>query len=423
MPRMLQLAIFITVVLAVIGGSHYYLWARLVRDPGINPPWRWVATWGLILLAVSVPASILLSRVLALPVAKVVLWLPYVWMGALLYLVSFLAVADLARLFVWLVPKLARGTYPLADAGRRLLVSRILAGSALGVSAILVAIAIWGAMRAPEVKRIRIELPNLPAALDGTTIVQISDLHLGPTLQREWLEDVVRRTNELKPDLVAITGDLVDGSVDQLRDVVAPLRGLQARYGVFFVTGNHEYYSGVAAWLEEVERLGIRVLHNRSVPIGGPEASFDLAGIDDAGATGMAPGHGPDLGAALAGRDPSRALVLLAHQPRGVDEAAAAGVGLQLSGHTHGGQLWPWLYMVRLAFPYASGLHLHEGKTWVYVTDGTGFWGPPLRLGTTPEITLITLAAPHPIALSSDPGTGKEGDDDESATTANLERK
>jgi hypothetical protein len=136
------------------------------------------------------------------------------------------------------------------------------------------------------------------------------------------------------------------------------------------------------------------VLRNERVSIGGPEASFDLAGTDDASSAGMAPGHGPDLKAALAGRDPSRALVLLQHQPRRLDEARLAGVGLQLSGHTHGGQMWPWLYVVRLAYRYSSGLH-RDGSMWVYVSDGTGFWGPPLRLGTTPEITLLTLAAPR----------------------------
>jgi predicted MPP superfamily phosphohydrolase len=394
MPRTLQFVIFLTVVLVVLGGAHTYLWLRLVRDTALPAPWRWVASWTLGLLALSLPATFLLSRTLAPAASRYLLFAPYVWMGMIVFLAAFFAFGDLARGGLWLATKLGGWSHPLAEPARRLLVARVWAGAVFGVSALLAAIAVWGALREPVVKRLRIELPRLPAALDGTTIAQLTDLHLGPTLQRAWLADVVRRTNELHPDVIAITGDLVDGSVDQLRDIVAPIAQLRARWGVYFVTGNHEYYSGVEEWMQELERLGVRVLRNERVSIGTAEASFDLAGIDDHMGAGMAPGHGPDLRKALAGRDPSRALVLLAHEPRGLDEASAAGVGLQLSGHTHGGQFWPWKWVVRLAMRYAEGLHRH-GDTWIYVSDGTGFWGPPLRLGTTPEITLVTLAAPR----------------------------
>jgi predicted MPP superfamily phosphohydrolase len=180
--------------------------------------------------------------------------------------------------------------------------------------------------------------------------------------------------------------------VAELRDAIAPIAGLRARHGVYFVTGNHEYYSGVDAWLAELTRLGVRVLRNERVEIGGGDASFDLAGIDDWSSRGMAPGHGPDLPRALDGRDPARELVLLAHQPRAVHEAAARGVGLQLSGHTHGGQIWPWGFAVRLQQPYVLGLS-REGRTHIYVSPGTGYWGPPMRLGTRGEITRVILRA------------------------------
>jgi predicted MPP superfamily phosphohydrolase len=234
-------------------------------------------------------------------------------------------------------------------------------------------------------------------------LVQLTDLHVGDILGREWLEGIVERVNELKPDLIAITGDLADGTVARLSQTVACLARLEAAHGVYFVTGNHEYFSGVEQWLEHLPSLGIRVLRNERVGIGEGAVSFDLAGIDDHhGARRMAvhgpagarrgAGHGPDLKRAVAGRDLRRELILLAHQPVAIFEASRLGVGLQLSGHTHGGQIWPMKYLVRLQQPYISGLVQH-GPTQLYVSEGTGFWGPPMRLGTTSEITRITLRA------------------------------
>jgi uncharacterized protein len=182
----------------------------------------------------------------------------------------------------------------------------------------------------------------------------------------------------------------VDGSVSELREHIAPLAKLRARYGVYFVTGNHEYYSGADAWCAELERIGIRVLRNERVTIGENGASFDLAGIDDHSAFGG--DHGADLPRAVRGRDPTRELVLLAHQPRAIFDAVRHGVGLQLSGHTHGGQIWPWNYFVRLQQPVVSGLR-RFGETWLFVSNGTGYWGPPMRLLAPAEITQIRLLA------------------------------
>ena len=219
-------------------------------------------------------------------------------------------------------------------------------------------------------------------------ILHISDLHIGPTLDREWCAGIVERVNVLEPDLIVVTGDVVDGSVEELEHDVAPLQELTAPHGVLFCTGNHEYYSGPDAWCAHYEKLGMRVLRNERVEVLG----IDVAGVDDYRSRGMAKGHGPDLPAALAGRDEKRELILLAHQPVAVLEAAKHGVGLQLSGHTHGGQIWPFHYLVKIAQPYVAGLVDHEG-TKLYINQGTGFWGPPLRIGSFAEITQVTLRA------------------------------
>jgi predicted MPP superfamily phosphohydrolase len=271
------------------------------------------------------------------------------------------------------------------------MLARLLGGGAVAGAGLVGALALRRALARVEVKEVAVRLAKLPAARHGTTIVQLTDLHVGPTIGRAFIEDIVRRTNDLRPDIIAITGDLVDGSVERLRHAVEPLRALKAPLGVYFVTGNHEYFSGADPWMDELRRLGIRVLRNERVTVGEGAAALDIAGIDDhsAGRLGGAPS---DLARALAGRDPARALILLAHQPKAVLEAGRLGVDLQLSGHTHGGQIWPFTYLVKLQQPYVAGLHQH-GDTQIYVSPGTGYWGPPMRLGTRAEITRLTLHA------------------------------
>jgi len=277
---------------------------------------------------------------------------------------------------------------------------RVFLARSLAVTAGAVALGTAGtgaviANSAPVVRRVPITLPRLDPALDGLRIVTFSDAHLSATYGGRRFERVVEIVNAQRPDVVAIVGDLVDGSVEELRQDVAPLADLVSEQGVFFVTGNHEYFVDTLAWLRHLPTLGVEVLHNERVSIRRGTASFDLAGIDDRTAAGSGvPGQGADLDAALDGRDDSTPVVLLAHQPVMVEQARAAGVDLQLSGHTHGGQLWPFDYVIRLDQPAVQGWSRH-GNTQLYVTAGAGYWGPPMRVGATPEVTVVELRAPR----------------------------
>ncbi len=247
------------------------------------------------------------------------------------------------------------------------------------------------ARRQPRVVDIEVPLPGLPAALEGFTIAQISDVHIGPTIKRDFLRRIVEIVNSLGVDLVAITGDLVDGSVEQLGEHVEPLSRLRARHGAYFVTGNHEYYSGAADWIRELRRLGLHVLLNEHRVLSHGNGSLLVAGVTDYSAHRFDPAHRSDPQAALAGAPPGlRPRLLLAHQPRTAAAAADAGFDLQLSGHTHGGQFWPWNLFVRLQQPFTAGLH-RLGELWVYTSRGSGYWGPPKRLGVPSEIARVRL--------------------------------
>ncbi len=400
MSRVAQFLVFFLLMLAVLGGMHYYLWARLVRDPGLPEPLRRVLTVTLLLAALSVPATFFLARLLGRPAPRIVPAAAFAWLGTSFLLFSALLALDMARAagtaVAWLAAALL-GSHSAPDPARRLFLARAVAGGAVLAAGGAAAAGVRSATGEPRVKEVPVKLAQLPPALSGFTIAQITDLHVGPTIGRRRVRRVVEATNALAPDAVAITGDLVDGSVAEIGEAVSEIARLRARHGVYFVTGNHEYYSGVGQWMRELGRLGVRVLRNERVAVGDAApggASIDLAGIDDWRSGGMAPGHGPDLSRALAERDPERALVLLAHQPLGFPEALRAGVGLQMSGHTHGGQIFPFSLLVGAVYRFSMGLYRHregEAEGWIYVSPGTGYWGPPMRLGTTSEITRIVL--------------------------------
>ena len=252
------------------------------------------------------------------------------------------------------------------------------------------------ARRTPSIVDVDIPVTDLPRALHGFSIAQISDVHVGPTIKRGFVEGVVRRVNGLNADLIAVTGDLVDGPVQQLSAHTAPLAGLTARHGAYFVTGNHEYYSGERAWSDEIRRLGLRVLKNEHVVLRHDGAFLVLAGVTDYSAHHFDPAQRSDPAAALRGAPTGAgAKILLAHQPSSATAAAKAGFDVQISGHTHGGQFWPWNLFIHLFQPFTSGLHRMK-NLWVYVSRGTGYWGPPNRFGVPSEITRIRLMTAAP---------------------------
>ncbi|WP_030316995.1 metallophosphoesterase [Streptomyces sp. NRRL B-3229] len=269
---------------------------------------------------------------------------------------------------------------------RRLFVSRVVAGAAAAAAVGTVGYGTYGVLRGPRVKRVTVPLAKLPRAAQGYRIAVVSDIHLSPVLGRGFAQKVVDTINSTQPDLIAVVGDLVDGSVKDLGPAAAPLAQLRARHGSYFVTGNHEYFSGAEQWVEEVRRLGLRPLENDRTEL----PWFDLAGVNDI--AGESEGQGPDFARALGDRDTARACVLLAHQPVQIHDAVDHGVDLQLSGHTHGGQLWPGNLVAEAANPTVAGLERY-GDTQLYVSRGAGAWGPPTRVGAPSDITVIELAS------------------------------
>jgi predicted MPP superfamily phosphohydrolase len=389
--------------------AHLYLWKRLVRDTTLPGRGRRIGTATVAALFGLLLAALVLSRRISPEYSSVVAWPGYVWLALVLYLTLLLAVLEIPRLVLnrrpartaaepESEPVLVGGSAPaaapplpaVADTGRRLFIARSLA-VATGVAAGgIVGYGMTQALGAPVIKRVPITLGKLNPSLSGFRIAVVSDIHLGPLLGRPHTERIVRMINELQPDLVTVVGDLADGTVSELGEAAAPLQDLVSRHGSFFVTGNHEYFYDAQPWLAELGKWGVHPLRNERLRIEQGGASFDLAGINDV--TGRGHDDAPDIAKALAGRDTSKPVVLMAHQPVQVSDAAAHGVDLQLSGHTHGGQMFPFNYAVTLQQPVVAGLAKVD-DTWLYVSRGAGFWGPPVRVGAPPDITLVELRA------------------------------
>ena len=386
-------SLFLIVALTTLSLIYYYIGRRLITPLALKRSRRKIL-W--ILLAL-VPLLLPISFILRFNMNNSILadsfgWLAYILLGFSSILLVFLFARDIYTLFLSLTQKYRSNRAPVTtyDPERRKFLVNSTNLAAIGASFILTGYGIYEARRQANLEELVIPISGLPNEFEGFRIVQFSDVHVGPTIKRRFVESVVTQVNELNPDLIACTGDMVDGSVNDLRDDVSPLGDLVASYGKFFVTGNHEYYVNASPWIAEMERLGLTVLLNNHKVIQKSDSKIAVAGVTDFNSSRFIPEHISDPKAAIAGVEKDTPKILLAHQPKSIHIAADAGYDLQISGHTHGGQYIPWSFLVTIAQPYIEGLHRHK-NTWIYVNRGTGYWGPPMRIGVPSEVTLFSL--------------------------------
>jgi len=372
--------VFLNPLWLVLSLPGYIAW-RVLPALSAGPVSVWAGMALLILCCVIIPLAVRNRAIRNPALADVLAWVGVLSMGIFSSLFVFTLLRDLVLL----------GAHLFLSAE---LAAALVVPSARWTVALTVFVTLAGlliARRRPRIVYVDVPVTGLPEALRGFSIAQISDVHVGATIKRGFVEGIVALVNGLQADLIAVTGDLVDGSVQQLSPHTAPLAGLAARHGVYFVTGNHEYYSGERAWTAEIRRLGLRVLKNEHVVLNHNGAALVLAGVTDLSAHHFDAAQHSDPEAALRGSPADAgAKILLAHQPNSAVGAAAAGFDLQLSGHTHGGQFWPWNLFVRFFQPFTGGLYQLK-NLWVYVSRGTGYWGPPNRFGVPSEITRIRL--------------------------------
>jgi predicted MPP superfamily phosphohydrolase len=376
-------------VIVIWVGVHAYLGWKLLRP--VRGKKRLVLALVGVLVAAAPPFTLWVDRSgIAFPMKDALRWVGYAGVGFSAVLAVWFLVEDCVRFSAWLVRLLRTHRPPAVDPERRAFLRNSVNLGVVTAAGGYAAIGAETAQNAPEIREVAVPVANLPASLDGFRIVQVTDLHVGGTIRRDYVERVVSAANALGADLVAVTGDLVDGQVADWRSEVAPLRELRAPHGVFFVTGNHEYYWDPLGWLAEIRGFGWQPLLNEHRVIEHGGGRILLAGVTDYGSARYVADHVSDPAAARAGAPPADVSILLAHQPRSIFKAARAAYDLQISGHTHGGQFFPINILLHFVEPYVSGLHKHE-NTWIYVSCGTGYWGPPNRLGVPKEITLLKL--------------------------------
>ena len=391
---------FLVILSGILALMSVYLWKRLIKDTTRQGRTRWVLTAVFVALTLLLVATLSVPRLTGVPEPGWLAWPGYVWFGLVVYLFMTLLASEPIRLALagWVKrqPKAPETTESVAEdppatsaVNRRVFLARASAMAAGAASVGLVGFGAASALGPPHLLEVPVRLRKLDSAFNGFRIAVVSDIHLGPLSGRAHTERIVRMINESEPDLVAVVGDLVDGTVAELGPAAEPLRDLVSREGTFFVTGNHEYYvEDPFSWLRELERLGMQPLRNENTTLRRGAATLQLAGVNDI--AGESRSDPPDFDRALSGLDTARPTVLLAHQPLHVTQSSARGVDLHVSGHTHGGQMWPFHYAVRAVQPSLAGLSAVK-DTQLYVTRGAGFWGPPVRVGAPPEMTVLSL--------------------------------
>lgn len=384
--------IWISIMVSTLAIGFAYISKRLISTMDLPANWKMAARVCLAAMFVIPGVSTFLYRYIE-GWGDAWAWVAYVGFGFLSLVFTVLVVRDVvllgARVFE-LVSSLFSSSSQTTDPARRAFLLQATGFAVLGVAGALTAYGVYQARRKPGIVNLTVPIKHLPEAFEGFRIVQITDIHAGLTVKRDWIEIVALQVQELGADLIAFTGDLADGSVPYLRDHVAPFAELAASEGKFFITGNHEYYSGAEPWVEEAERMGYRVLMNEHQLVSRKGSSIVIAGVTDYSGGDFLPHHTSDPSRAIEGAPADAVKILLAHQPRSLYAALPLGFDLQISGHTHGGQFFPWNLLATVGQPYIAGLHKHE-NTWVYVSRGTGYWGPPVRLAAPSEISVITL--------------------------------
>jgi len=393
--------LFFIIFFAIAGLLASYITWRLFNRAAFRRRWKVIVALGIVGTIFLPVLSIMLRRSgFDNAGLHLLTWAGYLGVGFLSFVFSYLVMRDLVWAplagFRMLKTRIAKpdsnpgASRQIENPSRRGFLVHSMNYGIVAAAALSTGYGIAEARQTPQVKRVPIKIERLPRELEGFSIVQITDIHVNPTFRRAAVEEIVAVVNTLDADIVALTGDLVDGSVAQLGYDVAPLKQIRSVSGNFFVTGNHEYYSGVVEWIEEVRRLGFTVLMNEHVSIPRGPARLLLAGVTDYRGGNFFASHRSDPQKAINGAAPADIKILLAHQPKNIFDAATAGYDLQISGHTHGGQFFPWNLFVGFTQPYVSGLHTHQ-NTQIYVSRGTGYWGPPVRVGSPSEITLIQL--------------------------------
>jgi len=387
--------IFFIVAMSILWAGYGYVGWRIINPANMTFLGN-ITGWIVIIVLMFLPPVSIILRLKGFE-SGILSWITYISLGYFSLVFVFFLVRDISWILVIGFNKLTHFVFAadsqtgmLSEFHRRRTIIHVSNLIILAISLLLTGYGMFEARRQPAVKSINVPIPNLSQALTGFRIVQITDLHVGLTVKKDFVERIVNQVKNLDADIIVFTGDLADGSVASLREDVAPLARLKARYGKYFVTGNHEYYSGVTEWLNEVQRLGFVTLQNEHTIIEHNGDFVLLAGVPDYNGGQFTQQYLSDPIVALANAPETFVKILLAHQPRTIYEASKAGFNLQISGHTHGGQYFPWNALVYLQQPYNTGLHKFE-NTWIYVSQGTGYWGPPIRLGTRSEITVIEL--------------------------------